>query len=128
MKPTEQQIGLQQLMDDISEWSDATFGNGQRNPAIVHHLKKEVDELIEALNILKVLGCDNSVGIGEFGRQLSKTEMEYADCFMLLLDSAHHFGMTADDILKAASKKLEINKQRKWGNPDENGVIEHIKD
>ena len=41
---------LQKLMNDISEWSDATFGEGQRNPAIVHHLVKEVPELIEAID------------------------------------------------------------------------------
>ena len=83
-------------MNDISAWSDVTFGDGQRNPAIVYHLKKEVDELIQELDYTHALGVDESVGAGEFGRQLSKTKMEYADCFMLLLDSAHHFGLTAE--------------------------------
>ena len=53
--------------------------------------------------------------------------MEIADCFMLLLDSAHHVGITHNEILQATKEKLEINKKRKWGNPDENGVVEHIK-
>ena len=32
---------LEILMNDIAAWSDATFGKGQRNPAIVYHLKKK---------------------------------------------------------------------------------------
>lgn len=119
---------LQTLMDDISEWSDSTFGAMQRNPAIVWHLKKEVDELIQALDYTHSLGIDESVGAGEFGRQLSKTKMEYADCFMLLLDSAHHFGLTAENLLALAREKLEINKKREWGKPDADGVVEHIRD
>ena len=119
---------LQTLMNDISEWSDATFGDGQRNPAIVYHLKKEVDELIDALHKSNALGADNSVGVGEFKRQLNKTEMEFADCFMLLLDSAHHFNLTAEQLINLTREKLGVNKARKWGKPDVNGVVEHIRD
>jgi NTP pyrophosphatase (non-canonical NTP hydrolase) len=101
----------QQLADDISTWSDATFGCGQRNPAIAYHLKKEVDELIEAL--------ENVSSVEELG-------MEFADCLMLLLDSASHAGISVDELMIYARKKLEINKTRIWGKPDENGVIEHV--
>lgn len=118
---------LQLLMNDVRQWSDATFGYGQRTTAIVHHLKKEVDELIQALNKTYELGCDESVGVGELGRQILKTEIEYADCFMLLLDSAHHFGLSAENIVDLTREKLEINKKRKWGSPDKNGVLEHIR-
>lgn len=120
---------LQQLMYEISEWSDRAFGSGPaRNPGIIYHLKKEVDELIEALEKTNVLGVDNSIGIGEYGRQVDRTKMEYADCLMLLLDSAHHFGIRADELIEFTDRKLQINKQRKWGNPDENGVVEHIRE
>jgi len=118
---------LQKLMNDISEWSDATFGNSQRNPAIVHHLKKEVDELIQSFNETNACGVDDAIGIGEFNRAVKKTRMELADCFMLILDSASHFGMTADELIYVSEAKLEINKNRKWGKPDENGVVEHIR-
>ena len=47
---------------------------------------------------------------------------------MLLDDCASHMKFTAKDIYKAEINKLEINKKRIWGNPDENGVVEHIKD
>lgn len=118
---------LQTLMNDISQWSDSTFGVAQRNPAIVYHLKKEVNELIEALDKTYAYGVDESVGAGEFGRQIERTQYEYADCFMLLLDSASHFGLSAKHLADLSREKLEINKKRKWGKPDKNGVIEHIK-
>mgnify|MGYP001363827711 CR=1 FL=1 len=125
-KMMEEKDDLQKLMNDISEWSDETFGSGQRNPAIVYHLKKEVDELIAAIDKTNTLGGDPSVGVGEFGRQRTVTRVEYADCLMLLLDSAHHFGISAKELLSVTRGKLEINKVRKWGKPDENGVVEHI--
>ncbi len=103
----------QKLADDIRLWSDATFGDGQRNPAIVYHLRKEVDELIECFEVYPEK-WDDKLGI------------EFADCMMLLLDSASHAGISVQQIMDYTRKKLEINKTRKWGKPDENGVIEHI--
>lgn len=104
---------LQKLMTDISEWSNKTFGDGQRNPAIVYHLKKEVNELIAVFE-------------GNPRNAHRQLWFEYADCLMLLLDSALHAGFTARDLIDATREKLEINKTRKWGKPDENGVIEHV--
>jgi len=104
---------LQQLMNDIGDWSDATFGEGQRNPAILYHLKKEVQELIDEFE---------KTEIDEF-----KKLGEYADCFMLLLDSARKYGISAGHLIRITREKLEINKKREWGKPDENGVVEHIK-
>lgn len=106
-------------MDEIMQWSDGQFGEGQRNPAIVHHLAKEVPELIQAFERFhKDPSRENSDRVG----------FEFADCFMLLLDSASHFGLTAGNLLYYTDEKLKINKARKWGKPDENGVIEHIKE
>jgi len=101
---------LQTLMDDIRQWSDAAFGYGQRNPAIVYHLQKEVGELIDAMetNPPAIMG-------------------EFADCFMLLLDSANHHGISANELVDLTYHKLAINKKRKWGKPDKNGVVEHIR-
>ena len=119
---------LQELMDEIREFSDATFGNGQRTSAILHHLKKEVPELIEAFEKEKTAGADDSVGVGEFSRKVSQTKMEFADCFMLLLDAASHYDLTAEELIEVTVTKLEINRQRKWGKPDKNGVVEHIRE
>jgi len=37
-------------------------------------------------------------------------------------------GMSYEDICNAISEKLEINKKRVWGEPDSNGVINHVKE
>jgi NTP pyrophosphatase (non-canonical NTP hydrolase) len=118
---------LQKLMDDIREWSDGTFGEAQRTIPILHHLKKEVPEAIEAVRQKEKVEHDASVGVGEFYRKSNKAALEFADCFMLILDAASHFGLSASDLLQVTKIKLEINKDRKWGKPDENGVVEHIK-
>ena len=103
---------LQQIMDNIKEWSDATFGEMQRTPGMVAHLKKEVDELAK-----EVAQNDNELGI----------QIELADCLMLLLDVASHSGIDAESLLFEVEHKLGINKIRKWGEPNTNGSIEHIK-
>ncbi len=64
------------------------------------HLRREVDEL----------AADHS-------------PEEAADCFILLLGHAHENGY---DLLAAAKRKMAINYERKWGEPDEEGVVEHI--
>ena len=55
-------------------------------------------------------------------------KVEYADCLILLLDAYCMAGGSADELIDTAFKKLEINKRRDWGTPDENGVVEHIRD
>jgi hypothetical protein len=35
--------------------------------------------------------------------------------------------MTYEDICQAIQEKFEINKSRKWGKPDANRVVKHIK-
>ncbi len=110
-------VDLQSLMDDIGNWSDDAFGAVQRNPAIAYHLLKEVKELIEKLE-----GCEAG--------EISHTEVyeEFADCFMLILDSARKYGMSANVLCTAAMMKLEVNKGREWGELDANGVVEHIRE
>lgn len=117
---------LQPLMDDIASWSDATFGEGQRNPAILHHLKKEVNELIESVERFQACGI-KIIGYKGSEEACIAAFNEYADCLMLLLDSAHHFGLNSATLIQFTRQKLETNKKRKWGNPDCNGVVEHIK-
>jgi len=119
---------LQKLMDDIGAWSDSEFGTAQRNPGIAHHLKKEVDELIEALTLFKASVADDTVKVTEKVGQWNKVVFEYADCLILLLDSAHHFSLSAKQLVYFARRKLKTNKARKWGVPDENGVVEHVRE
>jgi len=118
---------LQKLMDALVAWSDGQFGTDDRTIGILYHLKKEVDELIDSTKKTKLLLGDDSTYVDELTDQIDKTDMEFADCFMLLLDAASHSYIDAEQLIGLSYKKMEINKNRKWGEPDENGVVEHVK-
>lgn len=113
---------LQDFMDQTSQWSDKTFDNGnftrERSISISYHLQKETRELTEAL---ESNFRDNSA------LNFSSAKEELADCMILILDCAVHFGCNADELITACFNKLEKNKKRTWGEPDENGVVEHLK-
>jgi len=96
---------IQKLQNEIAEWSDATFGEGRQATRPLRHLAKEVQEAIAH----------------------PEDHEEYADCLILLLDAYRMTGGGADQLLETAFEKLEINKKREWGTPDENGVVEHIR-
>jgi NTP pyrophosphatase (non-canonical NTP hydrolase) len=100
---------LQKLMYEIRSWSVPTFGDRyQATIPVLNHLKKEIDELI--------------LEIEEDGDYSE----EFADCFMLLLDAAGGRGLTAENLIDYTYQKLNKNKTRTWGKPNEDGVIEHI--
>ena len=86
-------------------WSDKTFGIS--SPLVpLHHLRKEVDEVIAAPADIT----------------------EYADCYLLLMDAARLAGFSMTDIENAAEAKYLTNLTRQWGEPDTNGVREHIRE
>ena len=89
------------LQQDAGNWANETFGKSQTVDGVVNHLAKEVLELSQ-----------------------SDAPDEAADCLLLLMQHAHECGY---DLLEEGRKKHEINLKRKWGKPDENGVIEHIR-
>lgn len=45
---------------------------------------------------------------------------------LLLFGSASLFGLSYDDICKAINEKMEINKQRKRGEVNEQGYVKHV--
>lgn len=96
---------IQRLQDEAGEWTDATFGQNQTADSCIAHLKKEVKELAE--------------NPGD--------RLEYADCLLLLIDAYRKAGGSADDLVCAGWQKFEINRSRVWGEPDENGVVEHVR-
>lgn len=96
--------------ESISEWQNKTFGHATALSK-VEHLKQEVKEL---RNDLKV----NS----------SHARLEFADCFILLFGAAASYGYEYEDIQCIIAEKMDINIHRKWGNPDKNGVVNHIKE
>lgn len=89
-----------------AEFSNSTFGTPEERGCLspLLHLQEEVKELMDKPN----------------------DEMEWADCFLLLLDAARRKGHSVDALVKFANAKLEINKNRSW-KQDENGVYKHIK-
>jgi NTP pyrophosphatase (non-canonical NTP hydrolase) len=103
---------IQKLMEDWDEWRNKTFPNATPISHCIH-LLKEVEELKQAIF-----------------HEHSKDEIgsEFADCFILLLNTASQFKLTFDDLVEFSKTKMEVNKKRKWGNPDKDGVVQHVED
>ena len=89
------------FQNEVGTWGDEIFTEAHPD-SIVAHLRREVKELGE-----------------------SHQPEESADCLLLLLHHAHQSGY---DLLEEMKKKFEIVKKRKWGPPDAEGVVEHIKE
>lgn len=96
-------IDMNDLQHDLKKWTEKQFPS-RNMESITNHLKSEIGELLE-----------NPTDI-----------IEFADCFMLLVDAASYQGIHMSDIWRAMGEKLEINKKRKWGEPNEQGFVEHI--
>lgn len=99
-----------QQFEKVTSWQLETFGFIPALPK-VYHLEQEVLELQHDL-------ATNSEG----------KRHEFADCFMLLFGAAASDGMSYEDIIQAIAEKHEINKLRKWGKPDDKGIVHHIEE
>jgi hypothetical protein len=97
---------FQPLQDSITAWADSVFGKDRKPEYILQHLKKEIEELIKDPSSLE----------------------EYADVGILWLNAAKKTGYDVDDLYFAIVGKMWVNKCRKWGKMDENGVVEHIRE
>jgi len=99
-----------ELFEEVVIWQKETFG--QATPlSKLAHLQEEVEELIDDLK------SNNP-----------KRRLEFADCFLLLFGAAGADDMSYQDITDCINEKLAINKTRKWGKPNADGVVNHIKD
>lgn len=98
--------------EEITEWQKATFGQATTLSKL-KHLSHEVIELFESV---------------EYKFDDKDIRHEFADCFFLLFGAAAAHGMSYEDVCAAIDEKFEINKKRKWGKPDANGVVNHIED
>lgn len=96
--------------DDITAWQNETFGQSNAM-AKANHLAAEVIELITAIK------RDDELNAAE----------EIADCIILLFGTASKLGLTHADVCRAVDTKMQTNKKRTWGTPDQFGVVNHIK-
>jgi len=90
---------LKDIQAEVGSWAEKQFDQST-NSSICEHLRREVKELKSTFK-----------------------PSEAADCFLILLHFAHK---NKFDILSEALKKHTVNKNRNWGEPDEDGVVEHI--
>lgn len=104
--------GTERLMSNLREfqreqgkWSDETFGDREPKGPITHAQEELVEILDDPYNVV-----------------------EYGDAMTLILDGARLAGFTVDDLFESMQTKFEINKQRTWGEPDENGKCKHIEE
>lgn len=99
-----EKVAWDDFQKELGDWCDQTFPNS--TPAtILRHFKDEAKELLDATD--------------------AETDQEIADCIMLLLHLAHKRGISARDAIR---DKFEICKRRKWGPPDEHGVVRHVQE
>jgi hypothetical protein len=86
------------------KWSAATFGKGQRTAGITKHIRKELDEIVNAPADL----------------------MEWIDVVILAFDGAWRSGHTPAEIVTALQQKQAINFARSWpASSDPNEPTEH---
>lgn len=96
---------IKEFCKNIKEFSLKNFGSyAERGPdGPLTHLVDEVQE---------VLSCP-------------KDRMEYADCFLLLVDAYDRAGLgDLIDLINDSKTKLEINKTRKW--EKKGNIFKHI--
>lgn len=94
---------------EVIKWQKKTFPEASPSSKL-KHLKQEVDEL------------ESDIFHGK-----ETVPSEFADCFLLLFGAAYACGYNWSDIWQFMDWKMEINKNRKWGKPDKDGVVNHIK-
>ena len=87
----------------MTNWAEETFPQ-RTNHSILTHLRRELDEIEASPDKLE----------------------EWADAMLLFMHGLRERGFDMHLLTVALETKFEINKKRKWGKPDEHGVVEHI--
>lgn len=96
---------LQDLQDELGEWSDTEFGEGRTPVGNVYHLLEEVKELQDD----------------------PYNPMSWADVIILVLNGSRLAGHNTQDLEMAARAKFNIIRTWDWDAPDEHGVTKHKK-
>lgn len=95
---------LSDLQQDIGKWVNSIFKKGTPL-SFTKHLAKEVLELQEVIRGRKPI------------------DGELADVVILACAIAHRAGLDLETIVE---DKMKVNKKRKWGLPDKDGIVEHL--
>ena len=106
---TKKLVALETLQARISTWATEAFGqeaHGQRMRGVYNHLVREISELDEKLGTMAA-------------------PEELADCAILLFELATFHGV---DLHTEVEGKFAINQTREWGEIEEDGTIQHIKE
>jgi len=104
-------MDIQQFIDDNKAWTDETFGK-LSTLSVMKHLRKEVDEVVEALEHQQTFGGEGAA------------LLEFADLYLLFLNSLAQEGIKFEELHRAAVNKMAINRKRKWER-QEGGFFEH---
>lgn len=99
---TSERVSLDALTREIVEWQRETFPHGTPASCVAH--------LVEEVAELSANPTDPS---------------EIADCYFLIVGAANRAGV---DLVAAVRDKLAVNRARVWGNPDANGVVNHVRE
>lgn len=81
------------------DWSERTFGPGDRMLGIADHIRKEFMEIDEEMHN----GSNGSALLGE-----------WVDVILLALDGAWRAGFEPERIAGAIAAKQRINEERRW--------------
>lgn len=108
---------MNQQFKTITKWQREVFPHATVESCAAH-LKEELDEIIEAHKKVKPINMHHE--------ELDELHAEFADAYILLVGMMDRAGLTLVDLEIAVYEKMRINKQRKWGQPDERGVVKHI--
>lgn len=96
---------LDSVIREVNEWRAVTFPRA--TPAsVVEHLRREVAELVND-------PTDTS---------------ELADVVFLAVGLAYELNLSVSDLARVVADKLAVNRQRVWQEPDEAGVVEHVRE
>jgi hypothetical protein len=91
---------LKELQAEVNKWQRETFPHGTGR-SILKHFIKEAKELVE-----------------------DQSPEEAADVVILVMGWCDKMGLCLQEEIE---RKLAINRERIWGEPDGDGVVEHIK-
>lgn len=109
---------LDESMTEIAAWQRETFPKATA-ASVLAHMHREMRELEAELMTWK--GRPRSL-VDEVDRR--KVGAEIADLFHLIVALS---GALDLDLADEVERKFEINVEREWGEPDSQGVVEHVR-